>query len=180
MPNIFKNDEQRQRWYEYNNKYSRENYRTFCIKLNKKTDKELIEYLESSNKTTTQVIKDLIKTKLGDNNDSDETVAPEIEKGPAYMSSKNQNNNIRKIRMQHGLTQTELADALGMTKQALSLNETGRISRRTAKKIADYFNISVLEVMGMDAFEYTPVNEEERQYLIGLLNQLKFENHEED
>lgn len=68
MPNIFKNDEQRKRWYDYNSQYSKKNYRTFCIKLNRKTDKELIKYLESSNKTATQVIKELLKAKL--NSDS--------------------------------------------------------------------------------------------------------------
>ena len=70
MSNIFKNDEQRQRWYDYNSKYSKKNYRTFCIKLNRKTDKELIEYLESSNKTFTQFIKELLKDKLNIDNSS--------------------------------------------------------------------------------------------------------------
>lgn len=75
MPNIFKNDEQRQRWYDYNSKYSKKNYRTFCIKLNRKTDKELIEYLESSEKTVTQVIKELLKAKLNSDNNS-EVIVP--------------------------------------------------------------------------------------------------------
>ena len=75
MPNIFKNDEQRQRWYDYNSKYSKKNYRTFCIKLNRKTDKELIEYLEGSEKTATQVIKELLKAKLNSDNNS-EVIVP--------------------------------------------------------------------------------------------------------
>ena len=42
MANNFKNEEQRRRWYDYNNKYSKENYRAFNIKLNRKTEKPLI------------------------------------------------------------------------------------------------------------------------------------------
>lgn len=68
MPNIFKNDEQRRRWYDYNSKYSKKNYRTFCIKLNRKTDKDLIEYLENSNETATQVIKDLLRKRISNQN----------------------------------------------------------------------------------------------------------------
>lgn len=65
MPNNFKNDEQRQKWYDYNTKYSKKNYRTFCIKLNRVKDKELIDYLEGSGETATSVIKKLLSEKLG-------------------------------------------------------------------------------------------------------------------
>ena len=90
------------------------------------------------------------------------------------MTKKNQTNNIRHIRMTHGVSQTELGEALGITKQALSLSENGHVSKKIAQRIADYFNVSVLEVMGLDAFECAPKTEEERQYLITLLNQLQF------
>ena len=181
MANVFKNDEQRKRWNEYNNKYSKENYRTFTIKLNRKSDKELIDYLESTDCTATQLIKSLIREKVGvesneeSDEESDEFEEPEQTKRRIAIHSKsNQTNNIRRLRVERGVTQTELGEVLGVTKQALSLNETGRVSRKMAKKIADYFGVSILEVMGLDAFEYMPTNEEEKQYLIALLNQLEF------
>ena len=65
MPNIFKNDEQRRKWYDYNSKYSKANYRTFTVKFSKTKDKDLIDYLENSGQTATSVIKNLIKEKLG-------------------------------------------------------------------------------------------------------------------
>ena len=40
MPNIFKTPEQRKHWNAYNNEYSKRNYRTITIKLNKVTDAE--------------------------------------------------------------------------------------------------------------------------------------------
>ena len=172
MANIFKNDEQRQNWNKYNNNYAKQNYRSYCIKLNKKTDKDIIELIETSNETATQVIRGLLKAKIS-GNEKGKLAFEEKESKPICLSEK-QNNNLKKIRKQHGITQTELAEALGVTKQGLSFNETGHVSRKLAEAVAKYFNISVLEVMGFDAFEYMPTNEEERQYLIALLNQLEF------
>lgn len=68
MPNNFKNEEQRNRWNKYNNAYSRKNYRTFTIKLNREKDKDLIDYLESRSQTTTTTIKELLREKIGSQN----------------------------------------------------------------------------------------------------------------
>lgn len=64
MANVFKNDAQRKHWNEYNSQYSKKNYRTFTVKLNRVKDKELIDYLESGGTTATSKIKSLIAEKL--------------------------------------------------------------------------------------------------------------------
>ena len=65
MANVFKNDEQRKKWNTYNNKYAKKNYKSICLKLNKNTDKDIIDYLTSNGGSPTQVIKALVKEKLG-------------------------------------------------------------------------------------------------------------------
>jgi len=68
MPNKFTNDEkgqkQRKRWNEYNSRYAKANYRTFTIKLNKKTYAKEIAYLEQSPNGATVEIKRLLKEKI--------------------------------------------------------------------------------------------------------------------
>ena len=46
MPNNFKTDEQRQNWNKYNREYSKAHYKNICLKLNRETDKDMIEFLE--------------------------------------------------------------------------------------------------------------------------------------
>lgn len=57
MPNVFKNDEQRKHWNEYANAYSKKNYKTICIKLNKTTDKDVIDLLDSLDSSPTKAIR---------------------------------------------------------------------------------------------------------------------------
>ena len=64
MPNIFKNEAQRKHWNEYNNKYSKENYKTISLKLNKRTDKDIIEYLETSHESPSELIRKLIRDEI--------------------------------------------------------------------------------------------------------------------
>lgn len=82
-------------------------------------------------------------------------------------------NNIRKIRRQHNMTQEQLAEALGVTKQAICFNEKGRASRKTAEIYANYFQTSVIEILGLDVFECLPTTQEEKQYLLTLVNELE-------
>lgn len=174
MPNVFKTKEQRQHWNEYNNQYSKKNYKTITFKLNKRTDKDVIDYFERIGGTPSDAVRQLVRGKCLVKNSEKELDAQKEKKMGVHMTEKvYQTNNIRHLRIEHNVTQTELAEKLGVTKQALSLSENGHVTRKTAKKIADYFNVSILEVMGLDAFEYKPETEDERQYLIALLNQLK-------
>ena len=64
MGNNFTNPQQRKNWNEYNKKYAQEHYRSFCLKFNKDTDKDVIEFL-TNGQSPTQVIRALVKEKLG-------------------------------------------------------------------------------------------------------------------
>ena len=87
-------------------------------------------------------------------------------------------NNIRVIRKEKGLTQTELADALGMTKQAICYLENGQVSRLTAERIASYLGVSVIRLMGLDTFKFVPTTPEEKLYLINLIINIDTEQKE--
>ena len=65
MANNFKNDEQRAKWNEYNNAYSKKNYRAISLKLNKASDKDVINYLETKGESPTKVVRELVREKLG-------------------------------------------------------------------------------------------------------------------
>lgn len=65
MANVFKNQAQRERWNAYNSKYAKENYKSICLKLNKEKDKDVIDYLTTNGASPTQVLKTLVREKLG-------------------------------------------------------------------------------------------------------------------
>ena len=90
------------------------------------------------------------------------------------MKNNNRFNNITRIRKEFGITLEELGSKIGVTRQAISLSETGHVSAKTAAKIAMGLNVSAVELIGLDNIKILPKNESERQYLIGLLNGLVF------
>ncbi len=55
------------------------------------------------------------------------------------------NNKIRELRKENGVTQEELADAVGVTRQTIISLENGKYnaSLQLAYKIARYFNTSI-------------------------------------
>lgn len=65
MANRFKNAEQRAHWNKYNAKYAAKNYKSICLKLNKQTDKDVIDYLTSLGDSPTAAIRALVREKLG-------------------------------------------------------------------------------------------------------------------
>lgn len=65
MANKFKNSEQRIHWNNYNAKYAAANYKSICLKLNKKNDKDIIDYLTQNGASPTAVIRALVREKLG-------------------------------------------------------------------------------------------------------------------
>lgn len=81
-------------------------------------------------------------------------------------------NNLAKIRGKHQLTQTELANALGFTKQGICYNETGKLSIGLAKKAAEYLNEDIFELLGTDVFVILPETEAQKDYLINLIKNL--------
>ena len=62
----------------------------------------------------------------------------------------NAGENIRKLRTERHMTQTELAEALGMSQSAICQFERGSVivSLPTAKAIADFLGVSVDELCG--------------------------------
>ena len=48
MPNIFKNEEQRKKWNEYNNAYAKKKYRSVALKFDREKDKDIIEIYDSA------------------------------------------------------------------------------------------------------------------------------------
>lgn len=64
MPNIFKNDEQRKHWNEYNKAYSNKNYRTITMKFNRVKDQDVIEFLTGQNGIcATEVVRNLVRNR---------------------------------------------------------------------------------------------------------------------
>lgn len=64
MPNVFRTEEQRKHWNEYNKNYSNKNYRTITMKFNKEKDADIIEFLTGHDGVpATQVIRDLIRNR---------------------------------------------------------------------------------------------------------------------
>lgn len=59
---------------------------------------------------------------------------------------------IQKMRQVKGVSQQDVAKALGLTRQAIALYETGKREPRleTWQKLANYFGVSVPSLMGLD------------------------------
>lgn len=60
-------------------------------------------------------------------------------------------NHIHKLRLQHKLSQQELADAIGVSRKTISTVETGRFTPSVviALKIAAHFNVPVDQVFSL-------------------------------
>ena len=60
-------------------------------------------------------------------------------------------NHIHKLRLQHKISQQELADAIGVSRKTISPVETGRFTPSVviALKIAEYFAIPVEQVFAL-------------------------------
>lgn len=81
-------------------------------------------------------------------------------------------NNLAKIRGKHGLTQTQLAEALGVTKQGVCFNETGKLSIGLAKKASEYLKEDIFELLGTDVLVIVPETKAQKDYLINLIKNL--------
>lgn len=62
------------------------------------------------------------------------------------------NENLKEARIKKGLSQKEVADNIGVAKSTYSLYESGNREPnvQTIKKIADFLNISVDELLGLN------------------------------
>lgn len=63
-------------------------------------------------------------------------------------------NNIAKLRSRNGLSQQDLADAIGVSRKTISTVETGRFTPSVviALKIARHFKVPVERVFSLDEF----------------------------
>lgn len=81
-------------------------------------------------------------------------------------------NNLAKIRGLHRISQTDLAESIGVTKQGLCFNEKGKCSVQMAEKVAKKLNENVFYVLGTDAFVIEPKTEEDKETLIKIIKEL--------
>ena len=125
--------------------------------------------MTNSGSSATKIIKEIVVKAIK------EEKSEQSENTLSFPYDIHSNNNAKAIRKAHHMTQTELAEILGMTKQGLCFNEVGHISFKTAKAIADYYEVNIIEVMGLDAFQVLPSSEEERAYLINLLQSINLD-----
>lgn len=82
------------------------------------------------------------------------------------------NERIRQLRTDKGVTQQELADALGITQQAVGRWERGLATpdSSTLPRIADYFGVTVDELLGRDT-KPAPIVEKKPKDLKKILEQ---------
>ena len=70
----------------------------------------------------------------------------------SYLRGESNPNRIKKMRQVKGVSQQDVAKALGLTRQAIALYETGQREPKleTWQKLANYFGVSVPILMGRD------------------------------
>lgn len=70
----------------------------------------------------------------------------------SYLRGESNPNRIKKMRQVKGVSQQDVAKALGLTRQAIALYETGQREPKleTWQKLANYFGVSVLTLMGIN------------------------------
>lgn len=85
----------------------------------------------------------------------------------SYLRGKSNPNRIKKMRQVKGVSQQNVAKALGLTRQAIALYETGQREPKieTWQKLADFFGVSVPSLQG-----YAEIN---------IPNDFKFESKQD-
>lgn len=81
-------------------------------------------------------------------------------------------NNLAKFRGQHGLTQEQLGEKLGISKAGVSHLEKNKICPETANKCAAILNENAFAIMGTDVLKAIPQTEEDKNILIDIIRSL--------
>ena len=81
-------------------------------------------------------------------------------------------NNLAKIRGKHQMTQKELAEKMGITKQGLSLNEQDKLSLKMATKAAEILDENLFEILGSDVLVAIPKTEQDKKIVIDMIKEL--------
>ncbi len=88
-------------------------------------------------------------------------------------------NNIKKYRALAGITQTDFAKQLGISRTGLGLIENGKvwiINKKTLTNICSILGVTQTQVLGLENLKYIPDNDKDIDYMIELLQGLKKEN----
>lgn len=85
---------------------------------------------------------------------------------------------IKELRLARGLSQVDLADALGVTKQSVSNWENSNIqpSIDMLLRLANYFSVSTDYILGMDDRDYievTGLNEQELAHIRQIIDDIR-------
>lgn len=88
------------------------------------------------------------------------------------------NEQIKKLRFDQGLSQVELADSLGVTKQSISNWENDNIlpSVEMLIKIAEFFSVSTDYLLGLDkrrTIDATGLSDKQVTHIQTLINDLR-------
>lgn len=82
-------------------------------------------------------------------------------------------NNIRKIRAQQGMSGSDLAKKMGVSRAFISRAELDCIiGKKNIKKFSEILNVNPIYLLGADNFKILPKNEEEKQILIDIIKKL--------
>lgn len=81
-------------------------------------------------------------------------------------------SNLTKIRGKHGLSQEELGAKIGLTRAGMSYLEKTSLNARQAIKIAEVLHENVFELLGEDILKIKPQTEEDKRYLINLIERM--------
>lgn len=86
--------------------------------------------------------------------------------------------NIRRLRMGKGISQVELADALGVTKQSVSNWENNNIqpSIDMLLKLSTFFSVSTDGLLGLDDrrfLEVTGLSDEKLQHIQQIIDDMR-------
>lgn len=80
--------------------------------------------------------------------------------------------NIKKLRGKKGMSQSELANALGVTRAyviVIEKDETKKLTPKMEKKVCDFFGLTLCELYGLDNLKHFPKTKQELSNLIELL-----------
>lgn len=60
----FASEEARLHWNEYNNEYAKKSYKSICIKLSRKNDADVIDFIQNSDKSPTDIFRAAIRKEI--------------------------------------------------------------------------------------------------------------------
>lgn len=81
-------------------------------------------------------------------------------------------NNLAKYRSLKGLTQTQLAEKIGTSKNSLAYMEKNKLSYKYALKCAEILDVNAFKILGTDALVALPSNEEDKAVLIETIKNI--------